>query len=136
MDSCGTGQDKILVVEDEAGITQVCQRTLIPEGYQVDTATNGAIALNMLLQEDYDLVIIDLRMPVMDGMQLYQYIEDRRPKLMNRVVFATGDVMSTATEQFLQQTRRPFLLKPFTPEQLKAMVRQTLKQMHMVTLPI
>ena len=69
MKSSISGEEKILVVEDEPGITQVCQRTLIAEGYQVDTAANGAIAQNMLLQEDYDLVIIDLRMPGLNGVE-------------------------------------------------------------------
>lgn len=59
-------------------------------------ATDGA-AEEMLMEEDYDLLSIDVRTPVMNGKQLYEYIKDRCPKLINRVVFTTGDVISGET---------------------------------------
>jgi DNA-binding response OmpR family regulator len=117
---------KILSVEDEPSIRQVCQRVLTGQGYQVDFAQNGVAAESMLMEADYDLLLVDIKTPVMDGKQLYRYIEKRYPELASRVVFTTGDVIGDDTRSFLEQTGRPFLLKPFSPDELKAMVMGTL----------
>ncbi len=127
MKNSGTGVKKILVVEDEPAITQVCLRTLTSEGFEVDIAVNGEVAQDMVGEKDYDLVIIDIRTPVMNGKQFYQYIEEKHPKLVNRMVFTSGDVVSGDTQGFLEQTGRPFLPKPFTPDDLKTIVRETLR---------
>ena len=129
MNSSSARKEKILVVEDEAEIRKVCHRALTSQGYCVDFAANGAIAEDMLMKKDYDLLIIDIKTPVIDGKQFYQYLENRYPKLPNRVIFTTGDVASNNTQGFLRQTGRPFLLKPFTPDELKAIVRETLEQL-------
>ena len=54
------------------------------------------------MEEDYDLLSIDVRTPVMNGKQLYEYIKDRCSKLINRVVFTTGDVISSETQIFIE----------------------------------
>jgi len=117
---------KILVVEDELRIRQVCRRVLTSQGYHVDFATNGAMAENRLMGKDYDLLLIDIKTPVVNGKEFYQNIEDRYPKLLNRVIFTTGDVASEDTQDFLKQAGRPFLLKPFTPDELTAIVKEAL----------
>jgi DNA-binding response OmpR family regulator len=117
---------KILSVEDEPSIRQVCQRVLTDQGYQVDFAQNGVVAESMLMKADYDLLLVDIKTPVMDGKQLYRYIEKKYPKLACRVIFTTGDVIGDDTQSFLEQTGRPVLLKPFSPDELKAVVRGTL----------
>jgi len=61
--------------------------------------------------------------------RLYQYIKGRYPKLAGRVVFTTGDVTVGDVQAFLELAGRPYLPKPFTPAQLKAIVRETLRQM-------
>lgn len=130
MSSSGVTKGKILSVEDEPGIRQVCYRALTSQGYQVDFAGNGVAAESMLMKEDYDLLLVDIKTPVMDGKQLYHYIEDRYPELVNKVIFTTGDVISNDTQSFLKQTGRPFLLKPFSPDELRALVRETLGRLH------
>ncbi len=120
---------RILLVEDESGIRRVCRRVLVGEGYQVDIAAHGAIAGELLAEEDYDLIIIDIKTPVMNGKQLYQYIKEKHPWLVDRVVFITGDVIGSDTQSFLEEAGRPFLLKPFTPCDLKAEVSRVLSQL-------
>ena len=127
-DSSG-GLKRILVVEDEPAIGEVCLRVLISEGFEVDIAVNGEIAMNMLDEEDYHICLIDIRTPVMNGKQLYQLIINKHPELANRVIFSTGDVLDGYTERFLELAGRPFLPKPFTPDELKTIVRETLSQM-------
>lgn len=126
MSSSSVIKGKILAVEDEPGIREVCRRALTSQGYRVDFAGNGVAAESMLMKEDYDLLLVDIKTPVMDGKQLYHYIEDRHPELANKVIFTTGDVISNDTQNFLKQTGRPFLLKPFSPDELRALVRTTL----------
>ena len=130
MKSSNAEKERILIIEDEPGIRRVCRRTLIGEGYQVDIAPNGDIAEEMLMEEDYDLLLIDIRTPGVNGRQLYQYIQERYPKVIDKVIFTTGDVVSDDVRHFLEQTGKPFLLKPFTPDELRTIVRETLSRLH------
>jgi len=123
---------KILSVEDEPSIRQVCQRALTSQGYQVDFAVNGVAAESMLMKGDYDLLLVDIKTPVMDGKQLYRYIKKRYPELAGRVIFTTGDVAGDDTQSFLEWAARPFLLKPFSPDELRAMVRESLRRLQTV----
>lgn len=129
MKSSGAGLKRILVVEDEPVICQICRRVLTSEGFEVDVAVDGKVAEGMLGEKDYHLCLIDIRTPVMDGKQLYQVIIGKHPKLVNRVIFTTGDVLSDDTQSFVEQTGMPFLLKPFTPDELTAIVRETLSRL-------
>ena len=122
------GTKSILVVEDEPKIGEVCSRVLTSEGFVVHIAANGSLAQELLTQKDYDLCLIDIRMPVMNGKELFQVIVDRYPRLAGRVIFSTGDVIDEYTQRFLELTGRPHLSKPFTPHELVNIVKETLKQ--------
>jgi len=93
MKHSGTSRKRILIVEDEPAISQVCQRVLIDEGFDVDIAANGLLAQDMLSKNKYDLCLIDIRIPTMNGKELYQWLKEKRPKAAGRVIFTTGDVM-------------------------------------------
>ena len=123
MKNTGTGVKRILVVEDEAGISQVCLRTLTSGGFEVYIAVNGVVAQNMLWGNDYALVIIDIRTPVMNGIELYQQLKDECPEMTNGVIFTTGDVINDNIKAFLAKTGRPFLPKPFTPSELRSTLK-------------
>ena len=127
MNGFSTGVKRILVVEDEPAISDVCRRVLTGEGFEVDIAVNGEVALDMIGEKQYDLCLIDIRTPTMNGKELYLWLQEKYPKLAGGVLFTTGDVMAGDTQSFLEQAARPFLPKPFTPEELKAIVRQALK---------
>jgi len=120
---------KVLVVEDEPAISDVCQRVLTSEGFEVDIAVNGRIAQDMIEEKQYDLCLIDMRTPSMSGKELYQWLKEKHPRLASRVIFSTGDVMSGDIQSFLEQAARPFLPKPFTPGELRAIVKETLRQL-------
>ena len=98
------------------------------EFLEVDIAINGEVAQDMLREKEYDLIIIDIRTPVINGKQLYQFINEGYPKLANRTIFTTGDVIGRKTKDFIEQRGKPFLPKPFAPEELKTIVRETLRQ--------
>ena len=128
MKDSSVGAKRVLVVEDEPSICQVCRRALTGEGFEVDIAVNGAVAQDMLGEKEYDLCLVDIRTPVVSGKQLYQWVNEKRPELLNRVIFATGDSIGGDTKSFLERTGRPFLAKPFTLDELKTMVSETLRQ--------
>ena len=132
MTNSSGAKGRILSVEDEPSIRQICQRVLTSQGYQVDFAQNGVAAESMLMKADYDLLLVDIKTPVMDGKQLYRYISKRYPHLADRVIFTTGDVIGDDTQSFLEQTGRPFLHKPFSPDELKSLVGDNLRRLSSV----
>ena len=113
----------VLVVEDEPCIASVCMRILMAEGFQVDIAVNGEVALDMWREKDYDLCISDIRTPRMNGIELYRQLEIERPEVVNRFIFTTGDTLNGNIKTFLEETGRPYLPKPFAPENLRAIVK-------------
>lgn len=125
----GSGIRKILVVEDEPAIGEICQRSLTMLGFEVTIANNGRVAQDILSKRDYTLILIDIRTPVMNGRELYHHIKGKYPNLAERVIFTTGDMLGGDTPHFLEQANRPFLPKPFNPDELKAIVRETLRRM-------
>jgi len=118
---------KVLVVEDEPSISNLCQRVLSGEGFEVDVAVNGKVAQNMINMKQYDLCLIDMRTPAMSGMELYLWLKPEKPELVQGVIFTTGDVMREDIRDFLEQAGRSFLPKPFTPDELIIVIKQALK---------
>ena len=116
----------VLVVEDEPAIAKVCVRTLAAEGFDTEIATDGQVALNRLKTNMYDLCLVDIRTPKMNGVELYKRLKDNCPEMANRIIFSTGDVISDNIRAFLEETGRPFLAKPFTPEELRSIFRVAL----------
>ena len=123
-----TRHRRALVVEDEPVISRLCERILTAEGFDTDTAINGLIAKQMVDDKSYDLCLSDIRTPDMNGIELYEYLRQEHPELARRVIFTTGDVMSDHIAQFLEGTGRWFLPKPFTPDELKQVVRDVLAE--------
>ena len=89
---------------------------------------NGKVAQDMLEAKQYDLYLFDIRTPVMDGIELYQWLQEKHHQQAGRVIFASGSVIGEDTRIFIEQSGRPFLPKPFTPDELKAIVTETLKE--------
>ena len=83
--------------------------------------------LAMLQERPYDVILSDLRMPELDGPGLYRELAGRHPKLLRRIIFLTGDSLSTQVQVFLQQTQVPSVDKPFTFEGLRRVIHQVLQ---------
>ncbi len=103
----------VLVVDDEPEIAAVLAEMLSADGHAVETAANGARALDKLGERTYDLIVSDIRMPGLDGQGLYRELERRTPQLLQRFIFVTGDALSPETGAFLERTGAPSLTKPF-----------------------
>ena len=89
----------------------------------MDIAVNGEVALDMWRKKEYDLCISDIRTPRMNGIELYRQLEIERPEAIKTFVFTTGDTLSGNVKTFLAETGRPYLPKPFAPDNLRALVK-------------
>ncbi len=117
---------KILVVEDETGIRDFIIELLTSVGMQLDTAYNGLEAKNKLKKNDYDLILLDIKMPGLSGIDLYRILEKEQPSLLDRILFMSGDTANEETKNFLRSSTRPCLSKPFTAENLLSTLRDIL----------
>ncbi len=118
---------KILVIEDEPQIRQLFTDVLEAEGYDVETAANGKIALEMIDQKPYDLIISDVKMAELSGADLYALIKRKGSALEHRFLFVTGDLLNPDTLQFVESTGRAWLRKPFDVTSLTRTVAETLQ---------
>jgi len=120
------GAKEILVVDDEEMIVELYLQLLQALGHSIDTASTGLEALRKIQARDYDLVITDIKMPKMTGIQLYEKVAEIKPDMKRRFIFITGDMNSLTTQQFSTVTDNPCLLKPVNIEKIEATIRQVL----------
>lgn len=117
------GMLRAIVIDDEPEIARLIAEALTRGGYRTDLAGSGTEALALIASaDDYDAVICDLRMPDMDGPALFHWIKTRHPALVERILFVTGDALGPAAGQFLAESGRPFLEKPFTPADVTRLI--------------
>ena len=121
-----TANGRILIVDDEPSINDVLTRALSEQGYVTDSALTAKTALQKIAGNNYELYIIDLKMPRTSGKRLYQIMRQRYPSLAEKVVFITGDTTTPATENFLASTGKPYLAKPFSSDQVIELLEETL----------
>ncbi|MBM4445979.1 MAG: response regulator [Chloroflexi bacterium] len=120
------GKVRILVVDDEQVIRDVVNRVLTGEGYKVETVDNAADALKKIESQKYKLILVDIKMPGISGVDFYKRIQKIDKSLARRVVFITGGIMGADTEKFLSETKVAHIDKPFNPEQLSGEVKRAL----------
>jgi len=101
-------------------------RVLTDNGYQVDGVTSAEVALEMLGQKQYDLIISDIKMPEMDGPACEEEVRAIDPALAEQIIFITGDVLSPTTQAFLEVRQGRRIQKPFDVEELTAIVQEAL----------
>ena len=117
---------RILVVEDEPLIAGLLNDMLRADGYDVDVVHTGRAALERLAVQGYDLIVSDLRMPVLDGRGLYRELETQHPAMLRRIVFVTGGALESDNVAFLTATRVPWLAKPFSIDELHRLTQKAL----------
>jgi PAS domain S-box-containing protein len=123
-----TKPGRILVIDDEAGVRTLIEKTLTRMGHSVDVIDDARAALDIIdAGTVYDVILTDVRMPGMSGIELYPLIIRRMPSMKNRIIFITGDVMGLDIRTFLNQNNLPYLSKPFDIELLKEKIAAILK---------
>src|SRR5260370_15519612 len=116
------GRARILVIDDERAVRELISDALKIEGHGGHTAENGKEALDLIGRNPFDLVFCDLRMPEMDGQQLYEEIQRDQPQILKRICFVTAQANSSDYGPFLRTTGIPVIEKPFTLSQLRQIV--------------
>jgi two-component system NtrC family sensor kinase len=117
---------KILVIDDETHVREVLSEILSSAEHQVDTATSGREALARLETGRYDIILTDVRMPDMDGLALFAEVEQRWPEHARRVVFVSGDTLSSGLSDIAAAGRLRVLEKPFVPAEVRRIVAEVL----------
>lgn len=119
---------RILIVDDEPMVTKGCHRILTEQGYQVDTTQSGQDGLSRALAQSFVLVVTDLRMPDLDGMELVRALRRKQPQTAIIVLTGYGTVPSAVEAMRLGVSG--YLEKPFTPEQITEAVHDALGNGH------
>lgn len=117
-----TSPTKVLVVDDEPAICHNCQKILVKAGYDVTCAYNGQEALALIAAAPFDIVVTDLKMSRMGGMELLQRVKSATADTM--VIVITGYSTVSSAVEVMKLGAFDYLPKPFTPEELRAVVGQ------------
>ena len=117
---------RVLVIDDEPVIRDLVETTLGKAGHLVDVRNDAKAALDLIDDTNYDLMLVDIKMPGMDGEEFYRLLSGMSPTLADRVVFMTGDTVSRRTRKFLDWADRPVIEKPFDIETLESLVAHQL----------
>ncbi|MBL8360095.1 MAG: PAS domain S-box protein [Rubrivivax sp.] len=126
-DAAATGASaRLLVVDDEPEIVDLVRTVLEAAGHRVTVASSGVAALQRLREARFDAIVSDLRMPDLDGAELWRAVRVIDPVLARRMIFVTGDTLSPGASAFLGDTGNERLDKPFRREALLAAVQRTL----------
>ena len=118
-------QKNILVVDDDMSVRTTFSSVLRQEGYRVTAVKNGYEAIKAVDEESFDLALVDLGMPGMDGIEVLEKIKTRRPQV--RVIIYTGYGSITTAVEAMRKRATDYLNKPFSPQELKAGVKKALK---------
>lgn len=114
---------RVLVVDDEPTLRRLIH-TALARDFDVTSLGGGAEAIRALCDEDaeYDVVLCDLMMPLVSGVQVYEAVRMRRPHLLDRFVFMTGGAFTPRGQEFLDLVQAPVLAKPFDVAVLRGAV--------------
>ena len=125
MDRQPTMPKRILIVDDEPSIRMVLRAHLTRSGYDVTATENGAEAIAMLRNEDYHLVVSDLRMPIVGGMELLNHCNETYPGLPVILITAHGTVDSAV--EAIKKGAQDYVTKPFDSDELMPIIEKALR---------
>lgn len=117
---------RVLVIDDEAIVRVSCERVLKPVGFEVMVTSRGDEAIELLEKEPYDVVLTDLKMPDMDGLEVLKIIKERWPDI--QVIIITGYGTINTAVQAIKMGAYEYIEKPFTPQDILEVVEKAIKE--------
>jgi len=120
----------ILIVDDEQAIRDILAEALRLMGHHVETAGDGLEAVQKIEQEDFSIVITDMMMPRMDGMELIEYLVNNRKGI--DIIAITGHTMSYQYTDVIAAGAADFIAKPFTINELEAKLKRIFRERHLL----
>jgi DNA-binding NtrC family response regulator len=121
---------KILIVDDEEIVLKSCRKILGSDKYDIFTALSGREAIDLLAKEPIDVVITDIKMPGMDGMELLNRIKKDNPDIL--VIMITGYSTVQSAVQAMKLGAFDYIPKPFTPDEVQVVVEKALEKKSLV----
>lgn len=122
---------RILIIDDEIQICQNCVKILSKMDCEVEYALNGHDALTLMAEKKFDVVITDLKMSTMGGMEVLNRVKEKYPETL--VIVITGYASVSSAVEVMKLGAFDYLPKPFTPQELRAIVRQALSEREVMT---
>ncbi len=119
-------KSRLLVVDDEKNIRLTITQTLESTGLEIETAVNGEEALQKIDPNDYRIVLLDLKMPGLDGMEVLKRISETRPDIRVIIITAHGTIDSAVEAMKLGAV--DFIQKPFAPEEIRSLVMSVIER--------
>ncbi len=120
------GPAKILIVDDEEVVRDVCRRSLETCGYELVEAENGSQALHHLERHTFDIIFTDLKMPLVNGVELLEAVKRDHP--YSEVIVMTGLATVAEAIETMKKGAHDFVLKPVRPEQIRLTVKKCLER--------
>ena len=120
----------VLVVDDEPDIRDASERILSRVGYQVQKASRGDEALDILNKESVDIMLLDLKMPGMDGLEVLERIRKQNTEI--QVIVITGYATVETAIEAMKQGAYDFIPKPFEPDQLRIVVNRAWEKIRFI----
>jgi signal transduction histidine kinase/CheY-like chemotaxis protein len=117
---------RVLVADDESIVVSLIRDTLEDEGHQVFTANDGTSALDLIRQHPFDLIVTDIRMPGMNGIELVKAARELQPELA--VIFITGYADLNSAKDAIQQGAFDYIMKPFELTEIRTAVHKALQK--------
>jgi len=117
---------QILLMEDEIHVAKGLQMVLAEEGYNVDLAMTGQSALEKFYDKAFDLLVADLKLPDMNGLDVIRHVKSTKPE--TEVIVITGYASVASAVEAMKIGAREYLPKPFTEDEFKSVVHQALKE--------
>ena len=120
---------RILLVDDESDVTRILSKRLGRRGFECQTAANGQEAVDAMGQYVYGVIIMDVKMPVMDGMSALQIIHSRWPK--TQVILLSGHADMQLAVQAMSEGAFGYLMKPVDIEELLFKIEDAVTQIRL-----
>src|SRR5210317_2560144 len=117
---------RILIADDEEIVIRSCVRILSEDEYQIETAQNGIEAIEKVAQNDYDMLILDIMMPKMTGMEVLQRVKETHPDI--DVIMITGLNEIDSAVKAMKLGALDYLPKPFDPEEFELVVERAFER--------
>lgn len=115
---------KLLIVDDEAAVRESLREVLRTDGYEIDAAETGEKALNAIQENDYDLILLDIRMPGMSGIEVLRKVNQVAPD--TKVIMLTGHGTVETAVEALRHGAHDYILKPFSTQSILSSVSRGL----------
>jgi len=121
-----SSQANILVIDDDETLRDWCEKILSQAGNRVATAEDGLKGLDILKKKSFDLIILDLKMPGLSGMEVLKKVNEEYPE--TSVVIITGQATVESAVEGMKMGAYDFIPKPFTPESFMKAIKQVLEK--------